>query len=126
MAMVSCGSSRTWTPCLGSRGGDEDGSSGCALTLYIPWLRCSSKALQPFLGIVFGWVVGAKSWQLHGSSQRVDGAADERAGAQHPRTPRAGGLLAIVFPVVDMRHDGLRDASGELLAYVPYRGGHLR
>src|SRR5215510_16135904 len=64
MAMVSCGSSRTWTPCLGSRGGDEDGSSGCALTLYIPWLRCSSKALQPFLGIVFGWVVGAKSWQL--------------------------------------------------------------
>src|SRR5215468_7607992 len=64
MAMVSCGSSRTWTPGLGSRGGDEDGSSGCALTLYIPWLRCSSKALQPFLGIVFGWVVGAKSWQL--------------------------------------------------------------
>src|SRR5262247_1396523 len=64
MAMVSCGSSRTCTPCLGSRGGDEDGSSGCALTLYIPWLRCSSTALQPFLGIVFGWVVGAKSWQL--------------------------------------------------------------
>src|SRR5262249_42026195 len=64
MVMVSCGSSRTCTPCLGSRGGDEDGSSGCALTLHIPWLRCSSKALQPFLGIVFGWVVGAKSWQL--------------------------------------------------------------
>src|SRR5215510_10985933 len=64
MAMVSCGSSRKCTPCLGSRGGDADGSSVCALTLYIPWLRCSSKALQPFLGIVFGWVVGAKSWQL--------------------------------------------------------------
>src|SRR5215510_932586 len=84
MAMVSCGSSRTWTPCLGSRGGDEDGSSGCALTLYIPWLRCSSKALQPFLGIVFGWVVGAKSWQLERSDRVAvaffgDGASNEGA-----------------------------------------------
>ena len=33
--------------------------------------------------------------------------------------------MAIVFTPVDMRHDRLGDASGELLAQGPHRGRHL-
>ena len=33
---------------------------------------------------------------------------------------------AVVFTTVDMRHDRLGEAPGELLAQVPHRGGHLR
>src|SRR6266699_114577 len=55
---------RKCTRCLGSRGGDADGWSASASTLYIPLQSHSSKALPRFLGDVSTCVVGAKNWQL--------------------------------------------------------------
>ena len=42
------------------------------------------------------------------------------------RTDHEVGNSAITPTTMDMRHNRLRDASRELLAQVPHRGGHLR
>src|SRR4029453_18386980 len=70
--MAWYGSSRKCIRCLGSPGGDGAGSSVCALTLCIPWPRCSSKALRRFLGTVSRCVVGAKNWQLEVGLEQVE------------------------------------------------------
>src|SRR5712692_12044365 len=102
MAMVWCGSSRKCIRCLGSPGGDGAGSSVCAWTLCSPGLRCSSKALRRFLGIVFRYVVGAKSWQLPVTSTLLDQAhnAMERQvcmmkGFHHPQGSQQAFLIGL-------------------------------
>jgi hypothetical protein len=45
---------------------------------------------------------------------------------QHPITPGAGNLCAVVLTTMDMRNKRLRDASSELLAQGLHCCSHLR
>jgi hypothetical protein len=54
--------------------------------------------------------------KLDGPYHRFDGAADAVSHSQHPLTPWTGGLMTATFATVDMRHNDLGDAPGELLA----------
>src|SRR5262249_28525392 len=54
--------------------------------------------------------------KLDGPSQGFDRTADEIASLPDRMTPRAGSVMPVVFTTVDMRHDRLGDAPGELLA----------
>src|SRR5215470_13725578 len=62
--------------------------------------------------------------KLHRTHQGFHGAADALLSPQHPITPGAVDLGAVVLTTMDMRHNRLRDAASELLAQVPHRGGY--
>src|SRR5262245_13437550 len=66
------------------------------------------------------------SLQRNRPHHRLDRAPDVLLHLEHPRTPRAVGLRALAFTFVDMRHNHLCDAPGELLAQVPHGCGHFR
>jgi pyruvate-formate lyase-activating enzyme len=63
-----------------------------------------------------GPTIKIRPLHLHRPHHGFDRAADSLSGLQHPITLRTGALLTVVCTTVDMCHNRLGEAPGELLA----------